>query len=64
MDIPEMTWTDFKNKKASDIEKYKSLNVMSNGSLLFIAVIPRTDYVREDTNELCVLSNSVGGIDP
>ncbi len=61
--IPEIPFAEFKKLKASELKKLKSFGISSNGELLMIAIIPRTDYIADQADKLGELSNSVGGDD-
>jgi len=66
--IPEVSITDFRKLKARKIKKLKSCNVMADGEVLFIAIIPPenggisiTDNIRTQGEYLGMRGNTVGG---
>ena len=61
--IPELTITEFRKLKASELKQLKSAEIYSDGEHLFTFVNPSTAYIRVQTEYLGQLSNSVGGKD-
>lgn len=59
--LSKIPFTRFMKMKTQEIGNSKSFIVTSNGSLLFMVIVPRTPYVEQAVEELGVLSNSVGG---
>ena len=67
--IPSMPITGFRKLKAEQIKRMKSLEVYSDGVLLFTAIIPKgdassRDYAIVQGEYLGMRSNIVGGLDP
>lgn len=61
--IPEISLTDFRKLKASQIQKLKCCEVTSDGEYLFTVIVPQTAYVRSQAENIGQLSNAVGGED-
>ena len=59
--IPEMSITEFRKLKVSQMKRLRSCEITSDGEYLFTFVNPRTDYVRKQAEYMSQLSNSVGG---
>ena len=62
--ITDISWTQFKTLKASELKELKSFAVTSDGEHLCTVIIPQTDFVQNQAENIAQLSNSVGGIDP
>jgi hypothetical protein len=69
--IPEISLSEFKKLKASEIKDLKSVIVTSDGDYLFAAIIPPlnggisiTDNIRTQAEYLGARGNTVGGKDP
>ena len=69
--IPSLTITDFRKLKAVEIKAMKSVEILSDGEVLFYAIIPPqnggmsiTDTIRTEAEYLSARGNSVGGQDP
>ena len=62
--IPVIAFAEFKKLKARELKGLKSFAVTSDGELLCIVIIPRTDFILTQGEYLAQLSNSVGGINP
>jgi hypothetical protein len=70
-EVPTITINEFKKLKASQIKEMKSVEVLSDGSYLFTAIIPPegagmsiTDTIRIQADFLGSRGNSVGGKNP
>lgn len=70
-EIPIVNFSDFKKLKASEIKEMKSVQVTSDGELLFTAIIaPQgagmavTDNINTQAEFIGARGNSVGGKDP
>lgn len=61
--IPEISFTEFKKLKASELKELKSFAVTSDGEHLMTVIIPQTDYIQVQAEYMAQLSNSVGGKD-
>lgn len=59
--IPNYALTDFKKLEASEIRKLKSCELTSDGEFVCTVVIPQTDYIRLQVENLAQLGNAVGG---
>lgn len=59
--ITEISFTQFKSLKASELKELQSFAVTSDGEYLFTIIIPRTDYIQNQAEYMAELSNSVGG---
>jgi len=69
--IPEISITEFRKLKASQINEMKSLAVISDGEVLFYAIIPPkdggmsvTDNIKTQAEYLGQRGNTVGGKNP
>ncbi len=67
--LPSITIAEFKKLKASEIARLKAIEVTSDGSYLFTAIIPHSDpissmYIKTQAEYLGVKANIVGGLDP
>ena len=62
--IPNMSITDFKKLKVSELKRLKSLEILSDGEYLATIVFSRTDYIRIRVEGFAHLSNTQGGEDP
>ena len=61
--IQDIPFTRFKQLKAGELKELKSFAVTSDGKILMIVIIPRTDFIQVQAEYLAQLSNSVGGKD-
>ena len=68
MEIPSVTWTEFKKLKASEIKELKSYCVTADCETLFFAIIPTDkggmaikDNIATHAEYLGSRSNSLGG---
>jgi len=59
--IEDISFTQFKTLKASELKKLKSFVVTSDGEYLMTVIIPQTDYIQVQAEYMAQLSNSVGG---
>jgi len=59
--IPEISFSEFKKLKASELRELKSFAVTSDGKHLMTVIIPQTDYIQVHAEYLAQLSNSAGG---
>ena len=69
--IPSMPISEFKRLKAGEIKEMQSVEVTSDGEVLFTAIIPpvnagmtMVDTIRTEAEYLGVRGNSVGGKTP
>ena len=62
--IPNMSITDFKKLKVSELKRLKSLEILSDGEYLGTIVFSKTDYIRIRVEGFAHLSNTQGGEDP
>jgi len=67
--IPNMTISEFKLLKAHQIKELKAVEVYSDGSYLFTAIIPHGDifagdYIKIQAERLGLKANISGGVDP
>jgi hypothetical protein len=58
--VPTITLTEFKKLKATEIQRLKSCEVISDGEYLFTFINPTTEYIRVQSEYLGQLGNSVG----
>jgi hypothetical protein len=61
--IPEIEISQFKKLKVEQIRQLKSAILTADGEYLCTVVVPRTDYVKVQTEYLGEMSNGVGGKD-
>ena len=61
--ITDISWTQFKTFKASELKQLKSFAITSDGEHLCTVIIPQTDYIQGQAENIAQLSNSVGGKD-
>jgi len=66
--IPQVTIADFKKLKAEKIKQLKSIEIISNGDVLFYAIIPPAegggtihDVIKTEAEYLAFRANTVGG---
>jgi len=59
--IPNITISEFKKLKASQITELKSCEVYSDNEYLFTFVNSNNDYVRTQAEYLALKSNTIGG---
>jgi len=66
--IPSVSYTDFKKLKAAQIKELKSIEIVSNGEVLFYAIIPPADggstinsVIGTEAEYLAARANTVGG---
>ena len=67
--IPSMSFTEFRLLKAREIKELKAVEILSDGSHLFTAIIPHgdviaRDYVITQAEYLGTKANISGGVDP
>lgn len=69
--IPQITISEFKRLTASEIKEMKSVEVTSDGEVLFYAIIPPKqggmsiiDNITAQAEYLGHRANSVGGLEP
>ena len=69
--IPSIAFSDLKKLSAPKLKEMKSVEVTSDGEVLFFAVIPPQgggmsieDYIKTQAEYLCARGNTVGGKDP
>jgi hypothetical protein len=61
--IPEIEISQLRKLKVEQIRQLKSVIVTADGQYLCTVVIPRTDYIKMQTEYMGELSNGVGGKD-
>jgi hypothetical protein len=61
--IPEIEITQFKKLKVEQIRQLKTVDLIADGQYLCTVVVPRTDYIKTQTQYMGELSNGVGGKD-
>ena len=59
--IPELSVSDFKRLKASELKELKSCEVYSDGEYLFTFINAQTDFIKSKAEYMGQLSNAVGG---
>ena len=59
--IPNVTLSEFKKLKVSELRQLKSCEVVADGVYLFTFINPQTDYIRMQSEYAGELSNSVSG---
>ncbi len=59
--IEEVSITDFKKLKATQIKELKSCEIYADGEYLGTFVNANTDYIRAQTEYKAQLSNTIGG---
>ena len=59
--IPEYQLSEFQQLTDSQIRELKSCELYSNGDYLCTVIIPRTPYIRTQSEYMGLKSNSVGG---
>lgn len=59
--IPSYSLSEFKKLKAGQIRKLKSCELTSDGEYVCTIVVPQTDYIRLQVENLAQLGNAVGG---
>ncbi len=66
--LPALTLSEFRKilsrLKPEDLKGLKSFEVTSNGDYLCTVIIPRTDFIKQQSLYNGQLSNATGGIDP
>jgi hypothetical protein len=69
--ISQISLSEFKRLKSSEIKEMKSVEVTADGEVLFYAIIPPyrggmtiNDNIRTQAEYLAHRSNSVGGLEP
>jgi|WetSurMetagenome_2_1015567.scaffolds.fasta_scaffold87714_1 hypothetical protein len=66
--LPSVTVSELKKLlvklKSEDFKELKSFEVTANSEYLFTVIIPRTDFIKQESLYKGELSNSVGGTDP
>lgn len=67
--IPSISITDFRKLKVEQIRELKACEVLSDGELLFTAIIPHGDLmdkenIRVPAERLALRANIIGGKDP
>ena len=61
--ITDISFSQFKNLKASELRLLQSFEVTSDGEHLMTVIIPQTDFIKDSAESLAQLSNSAGGKD-
>ena len=59
--IPSYTITDFKKLKVPELKRLKSCELTSDGHYVCTVIIPQTDYIRVQTENLGMIGNAVKG---
>jgi hypothetical protein len=66
--LPSVTVTELRKLlgklRAEDFKNLKSFEVTANSEYLFTVIIPRTEFIKQESLYKGELSNSVGGTDP
>jgi hypothetical protein len=66
--LPSVTVTELKKLlwklKSDDFKDLKSFEVTANSEYLFTVIIPRTEFIKQESLYKGELSNAVGGTDP